>query len=65
MKVLGSSAFYDRSKDLVPSIMKAIDAAEFLEDFCISNRYDVFLFQGFVIFSEVMKSATAKDCQTF
>ena len=32
MKVLGSSAFYDRSKDLVPSFMKAIDAAEFLED---------------------------------
>ena len=65
MKVLGSSAFYDRSKDLVPSFMKAIDAAEFLEDFCISNRYDIFLFEGFVIFSNVTKSATAKDCQTF
>ena len=29
MKVLGRSAFYDRSKDLVPSCQKAINAAEF------------------------------------
>ena len=53
MKVLGRSAFYDRSKDLVPSCQKkAIDAAEFWADqikiplFQIDKRR---LFQGFVI----------------
>ena len=52
MKVLGGGAFYDRSKDLVPSCQKAIDAAEFWADqikiplFHINKRR---LFQGFVI----------------
>ena len=32
MKVLGGGAFYDRSKDLVPSCQKVIDAAEFWAD---------------------------------
>ena len=52
MKVLRGGAFYDRSKDLVPSCQKAIDAAEFWADqikislFQIDKRR---FFQGFVI----------------
>ena len=52
MKVLGGNAFYDRSKDLVPSCQNAIDAAEFWADqikiplFQIDKRR---IFQGFAI----------------
>ena len=52
MRVLGGNAFYDRSKDLVPSCQKAIDAAEFWADqikiplFQIDKRG---IFQGFAI----------------
>ena len=52
MRVLGGNAFYDRSKDLVPSCQKAIDAAEFWADqikiplFQIDKRR---IFQGFAI----------------
>ena len=66
---MGGNAFYDRSKDLVPSCQKAIDAAEFWADqikiplFQIDKR--PFFPKDLLFLSEVTMSATTKDCQTF
>ena len=69
MRVLGGNAFYDRSKDLVPSCQKAIDAAEFWADQIKISLFQIdkrrFFSKNLLFISEVKMSATTKDCQTF
>ena len=69
MKVLRGGAFYDRSKDLVPSCQKAIDAAEFWADQIKISLFQIdkrrFFSKNLLFISEVKMSATTKDCQTF
>ena len=69
MRVLGGNAFYDRSKDLVPSCQKAIDAAEFWADQIKISLFQIdkrrFFSKNLLFISEVKMNATTKDCQTF